>query len=192
MAKSNHYYIRKTHRWLGLLLGIQFMLWTIGGLYFSWSNIDDVHGDFQTKAPPLFSSGIALVSPSIVLDSIRQYQRIDSIVSIQLIEIIGIPYYQVRGVNASFTGRSQGHGMHVINYLANASTGILREPLTKDEAVQLAGSRFNEEPKIISVEYLTKTGNHHEYRESPLPAYAVNFSHPTKTTVYVASELGTV
>ena len=31
MAKSKQYYIRKSHRILGVLLGIQFMLWTIGG-----------------------------------------------------------------------------------------------------------------------------------------------------------------
>jgi len=26
MAKSKHYYIRKTHRWMGVLLGIQLFL----------------------------------------------------------------------------------------------------------------------------------------------------------------------
>jgi len=35
MAKSKHYYVRKTHRWLAVILGIQFKMWTIGGLYFS-------------------------------------------------------------------------------------------------------------------------------------------------------------
>lgn len=49
MVKSKHYYIRKTHRWLGVIFGIRFLLWTIGGLYFSWSNMDDVHGDFQKR-----------------------------------------------------------------------------------------------------------------------------------------------
>ena len=68
MAKSKHFYIRKSHRYLGLLLGIQFLLWTIGGLYFSWNDIDEVHGDFQKKRVPLLSSSIGLVSPSIVLD----------------------------------------------------------------------------------------------------------------------------
>jgi succinate dehydrogenase/fumarate reductase cytochrome b subunit len=43
--------IRRLHRYLGVLLGIQFLFWTIGGLYFSWSNMDEIHGDFQKKAP---------------------------------------------------------------------------------------------------------------------------------------------
>jgi len=52
MAKSKHYYIRRTHRYLGLIPGIQFLLWTIGCLYFSWSKMDEVHGDFQKRNVP--------------------------------------------------------------------------------------------------------------------------------------------
>ena len=88
MGKSRHFYIRKTHRFLGLLLGIQFLFWTLGGLYFSWNDIDEIHGDFEHKRVPLLSSSISLVSPSIVLDSIKKIHRIDSLVSIQLIDIL--------------------------------------------------------------------------------------------------------
>jgi uncharacterized iron-regulated membrane protein len=38
-------YTRKTHRYLGLFIGVQFLFWTIGGLYFSWNDMDDVHGE---------------------------------------------------------------------------------------------------------------------------------------------------
>ena len=79
-----------------------------------------------------------------------------------------------------------------MNHLANAENGQLRGPLTKDEAIKVAGMRYKGEPKVRSVSYLTQLGSHHEYRENPLPAYAVTFEHPTNTTVYVASELGTV
>ncbi len=192
MAKSKHYYIRKTHRWLGLVLGIQFLLWTIGGLYFSWSNIDEIHGDFQKRNVPLLSSDIKMVSPSIVLDSIKKVHAVDSLVSIQLIEILGQPYYQVRCITAIHNEVNHQHDMQAMNHLANAQTGQLRNALTKDEAIEVAKRRFNGEPTIKSVEYLTATNNHHEYRENPLPAYAITFEHPSKTTVYIASELGTV
>lgn len=192
MAKSKHYYIRKTHRWLGVILGIQFMLWTIGGLYFSWSNMDEVHGDFQKKNAPLLSSNITLVSPSMVLDTIKKVHRIDSVVSIQLIEISGKPFYQVRCISAIHNEANHQHDMQAMNHLANAETGELRGPLTKEEAIAIAKRRFNGEPKVKTVEYLTNTDKHHEYRENPLPAYAVTFDHPSQITVYVASELGTV
>lgn len=192
MARSKHYYIRKTHRWLGVILGIQFLLWTIGGLYFSWSDIDEIHGDFQRKNAPLLSSEISLVSPTVVLDTIKKVHRIDSVVSIQLIEILGKPFYQVRCITAFHKQTADGHDRGTMNHLANAETGQLRGPLTKDEAIDVAKLRFNGEAKIKSVEYITGTGRHHEYRENPLPAYAITFEHPSRTTVYVATEYGTV
>ncbi len=184
MAKSRHYYIRKTHRWLGVFLGIQFLLWTAGGLYFSWSNIDEVHGDFQKRNAPLLSSNITLVSPSEILGSIRKLHRIDSVVSIQLIEILGKPFYQIRCISALQPHASHQHDLKSMNHLADAETGVIRGPLTKEEAIAVATSRFNGVPKLKSVKYLTETNKHHEYREGVLPAYAVNFEHPTNTTVY--------
>ncbi len=192
MARSKHYYIRKTHRWLGIFLGVQFLLWTAGGLYFSWSNIDEVHGDFQKRNAPLLSSNITLVSPSDILGSIRKSHRIDSVVSIQLIEILGKPFYQIRCISALQFHSMHQHDLKSMNHLANAETGAIRGPLTKDEAIAVAISRFSGAPKLKLVEYLTETNKHHEYREGILPAYAVSFEHPANTTVYVASELGTV
>ncbi|MBX9781119.1 MAG: hypothetical protein K2X26_12300 [Chitinophagaceae bacterium] len=192
MAKSKHYYIRRTHRWLGVILGIQFLLWTTGGLYFSWSNMDEVHGDFQKRNTPLLSSNISLVSPTMVLNTIKKVHRLDSVVSIQLIEILGKPFYQIRSISASHNEANHEHDIQAMNHLANAETGRLREPLTKEEAIEVVKRHFNGEPKVKSVEYLTDADKHHEYRENPLPAYAVTFEHPLKATVYVASELGTV
>lgn len=83
MAKSKHYYIRRTHRYLGLILGIQFLFWTISGLYFSWTDIDEIHGDFQHKNVPKLSGNIRLVSPDSVLR--KAPNKIDSINVIQLI-----------------------------------------------------------------------------------------------------------
>ena len=55
--------IRKTHRWMGVILGVQFFLWTIGGLYFSWSDMDEVHGDHQKAHIHPISADIGLVNP---------------------------------------------------------------------------------------------------------------------------------
>ena len=192
MLKSPHYYIRKSHRFLGLLLGIQFLLWTLGGLYFSWSNMDEIHGDFQKKQMPLLSANIKLVSPSAVIDSIKKYHSIDSLVSIQLIDILGNPYYQIRCVRAIHNDVTNHHDLKAMNHLADATTGDLRGALNKDEAIELAKRNFNGTSEVIAVEYLNTTDRHHEYRGSPLPAWAVSFKHPSKTTVYIAAELGTI
>ena len=44
--------IRKAHRYLGIFLGIQFLMWTISGMYFSWTDIDEIHGDHFKKEIP--------------------------------------------------------------------------------------------------------------------------------------------
>lgn len=169
---------------MGVILGIQFLLWTIGGLYFSWSNMDDVHGDFQKKPEQPVPGSFQLVSPTVAMNNIRLAHGVDSFAAVQLIQILDKPVYQLKGV---------GHHQHANNiYLANALTGALRGPLTKEEAIAVAKQRFNGEPEIKSVTYLTATGGHHEYRESALPAYAVTFAHPSGTTVYVSANLGTV
>jgi hypothetical protein len=192
MAKSRHFYIRRTHRYLGLILGIQFLLWTLGGLYFSWSNMDEIHGDLQKNKVPLLSANIKLVSPTAAIDSIKKFHQIDSLVSIQLIEILGKPIYQIRCVSAIHDNTTHDHEMKAMNHLADDVSGNLRGTLSKKEAIEVAKRYFNGTPELLSVEYLINTTGHHEYRESPLPAYAVSFKHPSKTTVYVAAELGTV
>lgn len=192
MAKSTHFFIRRSHRYLGLLLGVQFLLWTIGGLYFSWSNMDEIHGDFQKKKVPLLKSDLALVSPSSVLDSIKKIHPVDSLVSIQLIDILGEPHYQIRCVSAIHDTLTHAHDKGLMNHLAHAVTGKLRAPLNQQEAVTVAARHFNGQPDVTGTEYLTATNSHHEYREQPLPAYAITFRHPSNTTVYVSTELGTV
>jgi len=54
----------------------------------------------------------------------------------------------------------------------------------------IAYANFNGQPKLKSIEYITTTNGHHEYREKPLPAWAVTFEHPTNTTIYVSAEFG--
>lgn len=179
MAKSKHYYIRKTHRYLGVILGIQFLFWTIGGLYFSWTNIDEIHGDFQHKEAPMLSGNIHFVSPDNV---VKQIPRVDSINSLQLIAILGKAYY-------SIIYYAQGKPNTI---LADANTGAIRNAINKEEAVQIASAGFIGEPLIEKVEYLTTTNGHHEYREKPLPAWAVSFKHPTNTTVYISSDFGRI
>jgi hypothetical protein len=83
-------------------------------------------------------------------------------------------------------------GHHKMFQLADAQTGVLRDPLSILEATALAKQQFNGEPTVKSVEEIKDVDGHHEYRESLLPAVAVTFKRPTLTTVYVATELSIV
>ena len=176
--------IRKTHRWMGVILGIQFFLWTLGGLYFSWSDMDEIHGDHQKAHIHPISADVGLVNPKEIIDQIKLRDSINFLFDIRLIQILNRPFYQIT--------YSKEHDRGKKTQLANAKTGELRTALSKEEAIEIAKKNFTNDTPVKSVEYLTNTNGHHEYREQPLPAFAITFSHPTNTTVYVASELGTV
>jgi uncharacterized iron-regulated membrane protein len=187
MLKNRNYYLRKTHRYLGVIIGIQFLLWTIGGLYFSWNNIDNVHGDHLRNAVSYLQPDFNSVSPAEIVKKIKSNRSIDSIQSINLISILNKPTYQIN----YFSGHT-GEGMHLHTYhaLADAQTGEIRTSLTKEEAIDIAKENIVGQAEIIQVDYLTKTNGHHEYREKPLPAWAITFKNPD-CTIYISAELGT-
>lgn len=171
---------RKWHRYLGVILGVQFLLWTLGGLYFSWTNIDEIRGDHLKKKKSISLPHQELVSPSSFLTS--GGYSIDGIISFELTTILGQPIYRV--VHKSKTGKNA--------LLFDAKTGKKRRPLTETEAVRVAEAGLNVNAKISEVEHLQNTGKHHEYRGRPLPAFAVTFDEPANTTVYVSENYGNI
>jgi hypothetical protein len=187
MIKSKPLLIRKTHRYLGLFIGIQFLGWTISGLYFSWTDIDNVHGDHLRRSQHYLAPGVTVVSPTEAIVQLRSTVLVDSISSVNLISIGGKPTYQLM----YFSGHvGEGTHHHIHHALADASSGELRGPLTKEEAVIVAQENIVAGAKLASVDLLTSTNGHHEFRDRPLPAYAVSFKDPD-CTVYVSAELGT-
>lgn len=180
MARSKHFYIRKAHRYLGVVLGIQFLIWTTSGLYFSWSNLADINSNLLQKHPARLSGNWVLLSPTSILNQLDK--KVDSIHSIQLVSILGKPVYNIQ----FFVGST------LEKKLFDASTGVQRTEISKDESIQIAAQSFNGIPKLQSIEYITSTNGHHEYRGRPLPAWAVTFEHPTHTTIYVAVQSGKV
>ena len=180
MTPRAQYNIRKAHRYLGVLLGLQFLLWTSSGLYFSWTNIDDIHGDLQHRRPPLLSASFKFVSLDTVFNNLPE--KADSIQQIELATILQKPYYSIRYFS----------GSKLTTILADAQTGRLRQPIDKEEAIQIAAESFNGEPKIDTVQYITSVGKNDEYREKPLPAWKISFRHFSNTNVYVSLQKGKV
>jgi hypothetical protein len=185
MLRKRQRIIRKAHRYLGVIIGIQFLAWTVSGLFFSWSNIDKVHGDHMRKSPRFVSASQQLASPSAAIHSLQNSAQVDSIHSIELISLVGKPVYQIR----YFSGHTGDIHHHVKYALADATSGLIRDPLSKEEATALANDYVAAEATLVEVKLLETTDGHHEYREGPLPAWAVSFADPD-CTVYISAELG--
>ena len=156
--------IRKTHRYLGLFIGIQFLAWTVSGLYFSWTDIDEIHGDQFRRIPP--KKGI--FSNLISLDSIPE-----DIETLSLVNIEERPYFWIND-----------------KILYDARLGIIKNEVTKDEALWIAKQNLIEDLKVDRVELLNSTDSHHEYRTQSLPAYAIHYDHPDLLVAYVDAKSG--
>jgi len=175
--KSPQYYVRKTHRYMGLFIGIQFFIWTIGGLYFGWTNIDHIHGDHLVNFPDTkISVTDSLLSPNEVVKRAGFDQ--EKVSRMHLAKVLGKTVYRI------YTDSSL--------VMVNAKTGQLRPPLRKDEAVNFAKQIFKPNNDVVKVAYVTKQNikDHYQYRENPLPAWAVTFKHPSKSVIYISANLG--
>src|SRR3546814_5841673 len=60
--------VRRTHKWLALVVGVQALLWTLTGFYMVAVHIDIIHGDNLVRSPvaqPFDLDG--LIAPSKVV-----------------------------------------------------------------------------------------------------------------------------
>ena len=115
--RSATYRARKVHRYLGLFIGLQFLLWTVGGLYFSWVSLDAVHGDHLHRPAPLLPGDATLASPAVALAALRAAEPVDSIGRVELVPVLGRPTYRV----AYFT-----HGEGATAYVAAEFGEVVR------------------------------------------------------------------
>ena len=175
--------VRKWHRYLGLIFGIQFLFWTIGGLYFSWTNIKSVRGDDVRNELPALRADIPVESPTIALRQLLQKHPHATLEQVQmLVNAQGRPVYLIR-----YMEHHTGHHL-----LADAITGAPLSSITQDSAVAIALRAVKGKNQLAKVNLVTSTNGHHEYREKPLPAYAVALTGDVNATVYVGKETGMV
>ncbi|MBR98543.1 MAG: hypothetical protein CMC57_01065 [Flavobacteriaceae bacterium] len=158
--------VRKVHRYLGLFLGIQFLFWTISGLYFSWTNLNEIHGDQFKKLdykPKLFKN---LINPA----KLNIHEGINTI---ELNDINGVPHYWINN-----------------SQLYNATNGDLKKNISKEDALYIADNYMIDDLKVSSIELLKETNNHHEYRGKPLPAYVISYSNNDVVKAYISANDG--
>ena len=154
--------IRKAHRYLGIFLGFQFLFWTISGLYFSWTNLDEIHGDHYKNLEYEPLSFENLISPSLINTK-------EAINTLEIRDINKKPYYFVNK-----------------KWLFSARSGIRKNELTKNEALYIANKFMKEGLEVKSIEKITEVGKHHEYRKKLLPAYVISYKSDDNLKAYVS------
>ena len=179
--KINTATVRRSHRLLGLVIGVQLLLWTLSGAFFAWTDLDEIHGDHLRIPTAPIELGADWVSPSSVeLGEVADFDR-EELEELGLVRVGESTYY-----------RFVDTAGHVV--LADVESGAVRAALTEEEALALARASFAPDTPIESIQRITTddVGNHHEYRGGSLPAWVVSFDHGSGTRVYVAERDGMV
>jgi hypothetical protein len=158
--------IRKIHRYLGLFIGIQFIFWTLSGLYFSWTDLDNIHGDHFREVN--YQKGF--YSDLIPMDSLNISNGINNI---ELREIGNTPYYWINN-----------------EALYNAHSGSIYEGITENDALRIAQKHIKSSYTIKSIELIHEANNHHEYRSRPLPAYVISYDDKNRLKAYISKADG--
>lgn len=167
-------FLLKLHRWLGLLLGLQVILWISGGLVMSALSITKVRGDDRARerSVPPFPATEALLSPS----GVAAHLGVAEITGAQLARRLDRPVYHL----------DTAEGLIV----ADATDGTRLPPVTADEARTLALADYAGNAPIAGVTLQQETTV--EIRGRTPPLWRVDFADGRRTTIYLDPASGEV
>lgn len=173
---------RKTHRWLGLIVGIQLILWTASGLFFSLNSIAKVRGETEAPDPSSLTVNSVIVSPSVAIS-----QLVDTDNQIEIQSVLLRPHLEGSVYEIAYLQEGVSRWA-----LAEPSTGELLRGIDEHEALEIATQAYLPDSQIAEVELITESGPGTEYRGRPVPAYRVTYYDPLGTRLYVSVERGIV
>ena len=163
------FWARRAHKWIGLFVGVQALLWMISGVYMTVVPIDVIHGDHLAHA-----AGDALQAATPRMDQAAVMGRYPGITSFKLKRLLDRDVYEIR----------QGAQVALID----AASGARISPLERDAAVALARKAYQGEAEIVGVEWVTKAPQ--EVARRPVPMWAVRFADSGDTTLYFSPDSG--
>ncbi len=162
--------MRKIHKWIGLIVGIQLLFWVFGGLVMSAFPLEQVHGDHLVKTVNKKPVNFYELYP--VVEIVQKLNV--GIVKTVIIDGFSGPEYHLTDTENNL-------------YFHNAVTGLPIKPLEKKQATEVANIFYSGEAPILNISLINK--NSTEYRKR-LPAWRVQFDDSESSTFYIAQDNG--
>ena len=173
-------FFRKAHRWLGLIVSIQLLMWTASGLFFSIPDITDVRGEqYLSQTHSININQMArenIVPISAIIDTAKI--NLEANETVLLKHRAGRLIYQVEK-NAPEK-----------KLIFDALTGQPMTYITPTEALSIVVDRTELSPTEAVLINEPKTGS--EFRGRDLPLYKVTVTKPKKGIVYVDPVTGEI
>jgi uncharacterized iron-regulated membrane protein len=167
-------FVARIHKWLGLFVAIQLLIWTGTGLFMASFHLRDVRGEKLVHPPehqlPVDLSRVKLTSA----DALKAVAE-DRPFELTLKSLAGQPVYEIRAEIGVF--------------LVSAETGSVISPLSEDLARGIASAAWAAPGALTSIEHLDKAP-----QESGLSgeAWAAHFAGEGNRTLYVSAINGQV
>lgn len=167
--------ISKVHKIVGMAIGLQLLLWTASGLFFTLFPIDVIHGDPwrpTIEHGNLIDMEIAISSE----DAMRQAGEHAQSVTLQ--PFLGRPVWLVTNPSSRI--------------MIDAVTGDQRSPLTNDDITGMI-ERFDDKPDglgTLTATYMISENPLREYG-GPLPVWVIEYE-PRKQRLYIDATTGQI
>ncbi|GAA5524849.1 hypothetical protein Maes01_01408 [Microbulbifer aestuariivivens] len=163
--------LRKVHKWLFLLIGIQALLWTASGFYMVVINLDFIHGDHLVRnlnePLPAFSRPLY---PTAQLIGGRE-----AVKSVKLKILMGHPYYLLQDANGT--------------HRYDAYNGGKIPPLNAAAAAQLARHFYAADGAVSRTRLITAEPPI-EIPARVLPVWRIDFDDRFGTSLYIDPDTG--
>ncbi len=173
-------FFRKAHRWLGLIVSIQLLMWTASGLFFSIPDITDVRGEqYLTQSNSININQEArenIVSISAIIDNAKV--TLEANETVLLKHRAGRLIYQVE------------KNPPEKKLIFDALTGQPMTYITSTEAISIVSARTELSPTEAVLINEPKIGS--EFRGRDLPLFKVTVTKPKKGIVYVDPVTGEI
>lgn len=163
-------FIQALHRWLGLILAAQIVIWMTSGVVMSLLPIEHVRGETATSiAAPIELNVENYFPPAGVIAEVDGAQKLT------LRKWFGRAVYIVEGAS----------GVRMFD----ADTGEMLSPIGETDARRVAEADFAGEGEIENISILTEAPQ--EYRRKT-PVWRAQFSDKDQTRLYISTETGEV
>ena len=166
-------YIRFLHKWLGLLLGLQVLIWLSSGLYMVLLDIDFIHGDSLVKN---MQQTVAMPQNS-AIDMAGLRARYANATAIRLIPVMGKTHFAVSTPDK--------------NILIDPESGNVISPLDEKTSTEIARYHFNGDAGVKKARLITSDPPM-EIQTRQLPLWRVDFDDGYNTSFYVDPFTGTL
>ncbi|MCD9028254.1 PepSY domain-containing protein [Luteimonas sp. BDR2-5] len=163
------FWARRAHKWIGLVVGVQALLWMVSGVYMTVISLDIIHGDHLAHA---HREPLARQAPYLEQDALLA--RYPGTRGVALKRLLGRDVFELRTAEGTL--------------LADAHSGERLTPLPEADAIALARALYQGEAGVARTEWVTVAPK--EVATRPVPMWAVHFDDRGATTLYLSPDTG--